>query len=49
MDVEAELGSHALQKGDVALSLMAEVEVVADDHGLGAHAPYQHLGHELLG
>ncbi len=49
VDVEAVLGPHALQQGDVAPPAMAEVEVVAHHDGLGGHAAHQHLGHELLG
>ena len=41
----AELG----QQGDVALALVAEVEVLADHDDPGAEAVDQHLGDEVLG
>ena len=49
LDLEAEVGAHRRQQGDVAPALVAEVEVVADDHDLRAEALDQHLSHELLG
>jgi hypothetical protein len=47
--IEAEVGAHRPQQLDVALASVAEVEVVADDHGPGAEATDEHLGDELLG
>ena len=47
--LEAGLGTELAQEGDVAPALMAEVEVLADDHGAGAETPDQHLRDEVLG
>ena len=49
LDLEAEVGAHLLEQGDVALALVAEVEVLPHDHDLGAEAVDEHLLHELLG
>src|SRR5579859_4374332 len=48
VDVEAILRAHPLEKGYVALSPVPEMEVVANDHGLGLHAADQQLGDEVL-
>jgi hypothetical protein len=47
-DVEAILGAHVLEEGHVASPLIAEMEVVPDDHGPGIEAADQDLPHEVL-
>ena len=42
-DVEAQLGAHAAQQRHVALAAVAEMEVLAHDHGPGVEMARQHL------
>jgi len=47
--LEAELGAHALQEGNVAVAPVAEVEVGADDHQPRPEHARQQLGDEVFG
>ena len=48
-DLEAELGAERVEQRDVALALVAEVEVLAHHDDLGVEAPDELVAHEVRG